>query len=367
MTLLSMIQSAFGQQGLSQPSTVIGNGDASTKQMLALARYGGRAMAAKFAWVELQREFVWELNAVSLAGTYTSGSAAITGLSTTANLQVGFAVAANGWTSNARIDAITSSTAVTVNEDATASATATTIVFGQVVYPFPADFSRFVNRSQWDRNFRWELIGPVSPQEWEWRKSGVIPSTPRRRFRIAGAGINQIEINPTPGATDDGQKLVFIYYTDNWCLPRMWVTGTTYAAGAKVSYSGHWYTTTGGGTSGVTPPTWLTGTQSDGGVSWLYTGSTIYGPTNDTLPGWAADTDIGVLPEDLLALDAIWRFRKAKGFPDWEAHQVTAEAEADRAASKLKGAPTLNMSQRRLPVFITPASVPDTGYGNVNS
>lgn len=366
MSLLTMIQSAFGQQGLPQPSSVIGSNDASTKQALALARYGGRALAAKYPWVELQRSFTWTLNAVSTTGTITDGSPTITSIPSTASLEVGFAVSVNGFTTNARIIAIVNSTSVTVNENATASATATTIVFPQEAYAFPADFSRFINRTQWDRNYRWELLGPLSPQEWEWRKSGIIASSPRRRFRIIGQGINQIYIDPLPASTDTGQILVFEYYTDNFCLPRMWVTGTSYAAGAKVSYNGYWYTTTGGGTSGVVPPTWLTGSQSDGGVTWAFSGYSTYGPSGATLPGWLADTDIGVLPEDLLSLDVIWRFRKAKGFPDWEMHQQTAEAEADRAASKLKGAPTLNLGRRRLPMFITPANVPDTGFGNVN-
>lgn len=361
-----MIQSAQGQQGLPQSTSVIGSSDATTTQMLALARYGGRALAAKYPWVQLQRSFTWTLNAVSTTGTLTSGSPTITAIPSTASLAVGYAVTVSGFTTNARIIAIASATSVTVSENATASATATDIVFPQEAYQFPGDFSRFINRTQWDRNYRWELIGPLSPQEWEWRKSGIIASSPRRRFRIIGQGINQIFIDPLPGASATGQILVFEYYTDNFCLPRMWVTGTSYVAGAVVSYNGYWYTTTAGGTSGAVPPTWLSGSQSDGTVTWTFSGYNIYGPSGATLPGWKADTDIGVLPEDLLSLDVIWRFRKAKGFPDWQMHQETAEAEADRAASKLKGAPTLTMSQRRIPMFITPANVPDSGFGGVN-
>lgn len=366
MSLLTLIQNACGQQGLPQPASVVGNSDATAKQMLALARYGGRALAAKYQWIELQRGFTWTMNAVSATGTITDGSAQITGLSSTSGLQVGFAVTANGFNTNARLISIDSATQVTVNQEATeSSSVGATIVFPQEAYPFPGDFSRFSNRTQWDANFRWEVIGPISPQEWSWRKWGIIPSTPRRRFRIIGAGVNQIFITPLPGITDSGQVLAFEYYTDNWCLPQAWTSGATYAAGVNVSYAGQWYTTTGGGTAGSTPPTWLTGSQSDGGVTWTYSGDSIYGTGG--LPGWLADSDVGVLPEDLLTLDVIWRFRKAKGFPDWEMHQQTADAEADRAASKLKGAPTLNMSQRRLPVFITPANVPDTGYGGINT
>lgn len=366
MSLLSMIQSACAQQGLAQPSLVVGSSDKTAKQMLALAQVEGRELADSYTWSQLQRAFTWQLNALTLAGNITSGAATITGLSSTANLQVGFAPVVNGFTSFARIISIDSSTQVTVSENATETATATSIVFAQEAYPFPADFARFINRTQWDNAFRWELIGPISPQEWQWRKSGIIASSPRRRFRIAGFGSNQILIDPLPAATEDGQNLVFEYYTDNFSLPVQWVTGTTYAAAARVSNNGFWYSTTGGGTSGATPPTHLSGSLSDGGVTWTFQGYAVYGPAASGLSGWRADTDVGQLPEDIMALGIIWRFRKAKGMPDWEAHYQTWKSAADRGASKRRGAPTLDMTRRRRPMFITPENVPDTGFGGVS-
>jgi hypothetical protein len=50
------------------------------------------------------------------------------------------------------------------------------------------DFRHFVNGTAWDRTQRWQLLGPVSPQEDQWMRSGVTATGPRRRFRQVGRG-----------------------------------------------------------------------------------------------------------------------------------------------------------------------------------
>ena len=180
-----------------------------------------------------------------------------------------------------------------------------------------------------------------------------------------GAGINQIWIDPVPGSTDAGQILVSEYFSDNFCLPRQWVTGTVYAANANVSYSGQWYTTSAGGTAGSTPPTHLAGSISDGGVTWTFRGTSTYGPSaTGGLPGWVADTDISLIPEHILILGVKWRYRQAKGLEYISFRDFWKNA-CDREAAKLISAKTLDMSRRRYQIFLSPANIPDTGYGGV--
>ena len=62
------------------------------------------------------------------------------------------------------------------------------------------------------------------------------------------------------------------YYNRTDIIVNQWVTGTVYAAGTEVWYGAYQYVTTLGGTSGITPPTHITGTVSDGGVSWTFLG-----------------------------------------------------------------------------------------------
>lgn len=50
----------------------------------------------------------------------------------------------------------------------------------------------------------------------------------------------------------------------------LWVTGTVYAANAKVRFGENVYQTTAGGTSGTRPPVHQELSESDGGVTWTY-------------------------------------------------------------------------------------------------
>lgn len=57
---------------------------------------------------------------------------------------------------------------------------------------------------------------------------------------------------------------------DNTGQITAWAAGATVAAGTVRYYDGVQYVTSAGGTTGTTPPTHLTGTVSDGGVSWTF-------------------------------------------------------------------------------------------------
>lgn len=59
---------------------------------------------------------------------------------------------------------------------------------------------------------------------------------------------------------------------------------------------------------------------------------------------WAADTDVGILPEDMLTLDLIWRFKKAKGF-DYAEDFRQAEIYINNAMARSGGKRILNMSE----------------------
>lgn len=122
-------------------------------------------------------------------------------------------------------------------------------------YAMPTDFLKFLTRTQWDRTNYWELIGPTSPVRWQQLKSGITISGPRRRFRLKPvANALRLFIDPTPSTVD---TLAFEYISTYWC-------------------------------------------QSAGGS----------GQTQ-----WTADTDTGILDEDLLELGTKWRFLASMAMP----------------------------------------------------
>jgi len=231
-----------------------------------------------------------------------------------------------------------------------------TIAANTASYNLPADFDYAIARTGWDRNNHWELMGPISPQEWQLYKSGIIATLPRKRFRVMGAnGSNQFNVFPTPGTADAGTFLAFEYQSANFVQPVQWTTGTAFAAGAYCSNGGNLYSTVAGGTSGATPPTWTSGSNTDGGITWVYT----LGPYSD----FKADTDTSVINEDVVTLGTAAKFAQMKllGFAD--ALKEDFERALRQEMSSIKGAPDISLNRRRGSIFLSPINVPDTGYG----
>lgn len=228
-----------------------------------------------------------------------------------------------------------------------------TLVNGQANYAFNADYEYQAFRTHWDRTNKWELIGPVSEQEWQWIKSGVITSTPRRRFRIKGVADNQIFIDPTPSS--DGNTLVLEYQSMNWIRPKTWAASTAFAAGSYCFYNGNYYSTTLGGVTGATAPTHTSGSQSDGGITWAY-----YSGIYDT---FTADTDVPLLNDNCLVMDVKWRFRHEKQL-EWQSFRKDAEDSWRKHSMDKKGSEVLTLTPSRTNFLITTRNVPDTGYGS---
>ena len=135
-----------------------------------------------------------------------------------------------------------------------------TAVADQAAYNFPSDFLRIIGNTLWDRQNRWELLGPDSPQTDRFKRESAVSQTgPRRSVRQVGS---QLKVWPTP--TSSGAVFVYEYVSKNWAT-----------------------TSTGTGIDAMT-----------------------------------ADTDIPLLDADLLVLGLKWRFLAAKGMGSAEAVQA---------------------------------------------
>ena len=127
---------------------------------------------------------------------------------------------------------------------------------GTAAYAVESDFKYIVSDTAWDRTNYWKMRGGLSPKEWQVRKSAIVATTQvRKTFRIKPtSNAKQIYVDPTPTAVE---TLVYEYGSSFWC-------------------------------------------QSAGGVGQA---------------AWTADTDTGILDEDLLELDLLWRYRSVIGLP----------------------------------------------------
>jgi len=177
-------------------------------------------------------------------------------------------------------------------------------------YPMPLDFYMTLKGTLWDNTNRWQLVGPLSDEEFLWRKKGYVSFQNRRAFRVIGPDGNpntiggQFEIDPVPGSGDTAE-LSYEYITKNIFLPPYWTPSTAVLAGSYRASSGYIYYTAAGGTTGTTPPSATSSIPADGTVTW-----TLYSlPYEQVL----TDDDQSIFDDDVIISGIKWRYEKAKG------------------------------------------------------
>lgn len=306
MTLLTAIQAVCNELGLASPSTVIGNTDQQVVQLLALAnREGWDWMSAEGpwgGWPELRKEYRFNLASVGpFTGTFTTTSKTVTAMSSTAGLSINtFGVTGAGIAQATFITAIGSGT-ITLSDFPTAAGTAASLTFPQIGYALPSDLQFFLAATQWDRNYRWQMIGPLDAVEWQTLQSGLMPTGPRFRWRIMNG---YMFINPPPGATQT-DTIVYEYISNAYA---------TSAAGAA-------------------------------------------------LTAFAADTDTFNWDQNYLTLGVKWRFLRAKGFDYSEEKKLYDDSLAVQLArSGGSRAVPLNASATNIRL-LNGNNIPDSGFG----
>ncbi len=218
MTLLDLVQNFCLEVGITAPTVVITSQDAQINQVTAIVNRFGHDLVREFEWQQLEKEYILQTVGTTLTGTTVSGSAVITGISSTTGLTTNYGISGDNIAPFAQIISVDSATQVTMNLPATGSATSS-LGFGQVQYALPSDWGKQIPQTEWDRSNRWPLLGPQSPQDWQSFKSGIVYAGPRLRFRIQG---NTLSINPPPAAS---LNLAFEYISNGWVLA---ADGTTY-------------------------------------------------------------------------------------------------------------------------------------------
>ena len=314
MSLLSMVQTVCLEVGIPQPNAALTSNDPQILQIVALAQREGKELAAfpvkDGAWSVLQKQYLFTTQFLTVAGcTLVAGSAAVTVPSST-GITVGMACGGplgSGLAPSATVLSIDGPTQVTVDQVATASGSALSLTFSQIAYPFPADYDHALNQTFWDRQYRWQMLGPLTPQEWGVLKSGIVPTGPRRRFRVQG---NKFLIDPPPTSNN---VLVYEYVSNGFCVP----------AGTDISPQ-------------------VAAFQR----------------------AWQLDSDVPVLNEDLMTLGIKWRWLRAKGFAYDEEFKTYTESRERLASRDGAGARSLVMNRQFVSSpLITSAQIPDAGFG----
>lgn len=211
-SMLELIQRATGEMGLPVPTYVAGNTAQDTIQQLALLNAVGNELTREFPWEVLNTEYRFTTQFLSATGDTTANSAVLTALSSTTGLDSTYMVTGNYINQDTYVSTVDSLTQVTLTQAATGSATGQTMTFSKVKYDMPSDFDRLIDRTDWDKSKHWEMLGPETPQQWQWLKSGYISTGPRIRYRVMGG---YFQIWPPMGTAE---YLGFEYVSNGWAF-----------------------------------------------------------------------------------------------------------------------------------------------------
>lgn len=300
-TLLQLFQTTLQGMGVvtyGLPASVVANTNQDVVQTLALVNSAGRAMAREFDWQYLQTQYNFTATTFSYTGTTVSGSASITGMSSIVSLDATFMIVGTGIDQDVFVVSAASTTVV-MSRVATASGTVT-LTFSKVLFAPPADFDRQIDRTHWDKSKHWEMLGPSTPQQQEWLRSGWISTGPRIRYWFKGG---YFQIWPALGTTE---SLEYEY------LSKYWIIATGATAISKSAFS--------------------------------------------------ADTDTCIFPDPLMEALLKLKYFTVKGF-DTTSLQLEYSAQLDLAKANDAGSQTLSMAPRQNSVLIGIENAPDSGYG----
>ena len=160
------------------------------------------------------------------------------------------------------------------------------LVAGRRAYQLPPDFYSASPGTQWDQTNKWEMAGPMTDREANFRTYGYVTLENRKAYRIFGPDMNsaspggQFYVDPPPSATSAGTLITFEYISGTYIMPANWAASAVYAASTYVNNFGNIYKVTagGGGAAAAAPgPTVANGVGMDGGSTWLYIVTAAWG------------------------------------------------------------------------------------------
>lgn len=300
-TMLQLIQQATAEMGLNVPNSVAGQTSTDTVQQLALLNAVGYEIQREYDWQKLCVEYRFTTDYVTTTGTWTTAAKTVTSIPSTSSVSAGtYMVIASGVPNDTYVFSVDSATQVTLTNYPTTAGTAAAITFAKTKYSFPSDFDRLIDRTEWDKTKHWEMLGPETPQQWQWLKSGYISTGPRLRFRPLGG---YFQIWP---ALASSEQLGFEYVSNKWVS-----------------------------SSGATAP---------------------------DKTSFTVDTDTCIFPDRLMVLGLKKKYFEVKGF-DTTALTRDYMMQLDVAKAADAGSPTLSFAPRISNVLIGWENIPDANYG----
>jgi hypothetical protein len=207
-TLLQLVRQATAEMGLPVPTAVASSSSPDAVQLMALANAVGYELQREHPWQGLAVEYRFSTAYTEADCTLVEGSAVIQ-LADTSGIDTSYMIVGTGVNTDVYVESVDSATQITMSQAATASGVQS-LTFCKTKYAYPSDYDRPADRTQWDKTKHWEMLGPETPQQWQYLKNGFIATGPRIRFRPMGG---KFQIWPP---VSSNELLGFEYVSKNW-------------------------------------------------------------------------------------------------------------------------------------------------------
>ena len=311
-TYLTMVKQVAGELNLAIPQYVVGNLNRDVIQIAALMLRAARELVHEYEWQALDKNYYFYTQYFTTTADTTQGSPVLQNVKNIGLAPSAFitkpayfnVIGSTAQTNNVQVVSIDqtdpNNTKVTMNQNAQTTTTASSVDFTQQIYDLPSDYSALIDRTAWDSTRRWLMLGPSTPQEFQWLQQGYISTGPRIRYKLQNNKFNTWPSYAT------NERLAFEY------------RGNTIIVGSD----------------GVTP-------QST----------------------FQADTDLIIINEQLLVLFTKLKYWQIKGFDtqdvamEFDRHLAISKS-LDSSAKIISYAP--NPAE----VLINYQQIPDSGYGS---
>ena len=191
--MLQLVQEVTSELNLSVPSYVIGNPSQDVQQVLALLNRAGYDLVKEYDWQALELEYRFYTNAITTTCDTLANTYLLSNIPSTAGLNSNYSIVGTSIPQDTYVDEVIDANSLTTTQLASATSIGQSVTFSQTIYPLPPDYETITDNTHWDKTKHWQMLGPVSAQQWQWLKSGYISTGPRVRWRILG---NKFEIWP---------------------------------------------------------------------------------------------------------------------------------------------------------------------------
>ena len=207
-----MVQQTAAELNLAVPSYVVGNTSQDVTQILALMNGAGYDLLKEYDWQALQVQYRFYTQSLTANATTVNGSTSLTFAGGTDLSAVTSQWQLTGYNipQDTYVVSANNTTKVVVMSQMASGSGTQSVVCAQTAYNLPTDFETMTDRTQWDKSKHWESLGPESPQQWQWLKSGYISTGPRIRWRILD---NQFQIWPV---MNTNEYLGWEYRSNAW-------------------------------------------------------------------------------------------------------------------------------------------------------